>query len=254
MSNIEEKPLEFEPFEKKTNIFSKLGKMTKTLLLIALALILIIYIPQFHLDEIKLNGNIYIEVDDLLRITNIKRGDHIFTIDTDDMENRLKKDLRIEDAKVKRLFPNGLFITLKERIPIATISCEYGYLDLDAGCLVLDAYQKEKKSKRTVDIKGKTAQGLYIGDKVNDDMLQNVLIFLQAIESTERKKISKIIINSDSDIRAYTYNNIEIRLGAPERMAEKATQVEGFLIEFSQPHKPVEYVDFCYKSPFIKFK
>lgn len=251
---IEEQPLIFEAEPSKSGFLSKLWKGIKILLIIAALLSFVIYLPLFRLEEIRIKGSAYINENDVCHISGICKGQHILSIKPEKITESLLKDLRIEEAKVERIFPNGLEIKIKERTPVACVACEYGFLDIDGNGIVLDAYRTPKGRTGVVTVSGVKLTDLYVGDKVKEDSFRGMMLFLRSINEEQRTQLKELVMNDFSHILLRTVGGVEIRIGKPERFSEKARQTENFLIEFSTSGNQVEYVDFEYKSPFIKFK
>ena len=224
------------------------------LLVSGLILAIAVYFPIFTLQEIKLNGATYITSDDILKVGNIYIGEPLFQLETDSITNRLSQDLRIEEVTVRRSLPQTLEVTVKERKPIATIVCDYGYLDMDRNGKIIDSY-KSLKTMQIPMITGATVHDLYIGDDVDDEMVKKILGFLQKIDDETLNKISEVAIISEDYIVAYTNTNnrsIQIRIGKLERLDEKAHLTEDFLKDLENNPNPIEYIDFNYTAPFIK--
>ena len=214
---------------------------------------LVVYIPFFTLREIKLIGATYIKPDDILKIASIYYGEPLFQLETDEVTKRLMNDLRIEEVTVKRELPHTLEVSIKERKPVATVLCDYGYLDLDRNGKVIDSY-KTLKIMPIPMITGALVKDLYIGDDVTDDMVKKILFFLQQLSEASLNKLSEIAITGPDYVVAYTNTSkaVQIRLGKLERLEEKARLTEDFLQDIEMnPHR-VEYVDFNYTAPFIK--
>ena len=223
------------------------------LILTAVIISVFVYTPFFTLRDIKLIGATYLTKDDIIKIGNVYYGEPLFQLETDDITKRLINDLRIEEVTVKRDLPNTLEVTLKERKPVATIACDYGFLDLDRNGTVIDSY-KNLKSMPIPVIAGAVAKDLYIGDTVTDEMVQKILFFLQQLNETSLNKLSEIAITGPDYVVAYTNMSraVQIRIGKLERLEEKARLTEDFLQDLElNPHR-VEYVDFNYTAPFIK--
>ncbi len=223
------------------------------LLITAFLIGLFVYVPFFTLREVKLVGATYISREDILKIANIYYGEPLFELETDEVTKRLLNDLRIEEVTVKRELPFTLEVNIKERIPVATVNCDYGYLDLDRNGKVIDSY-KTLKIMQIPMITGALVKDLYIGDDVKDEMVKKILFFLQQMNETSLNKISEIAIVGPEYVVAYTNTSkaVQIRLGKLERLEDKARLTEDFLQDLElNPHR-VEYVDFNYTAPFIK--
>ena len=213
-----------------------------------------VYLPFMTLTNINLVGATYLTTDDILKVGNIYIGEPMFELETDQISTRLSKDLRIEEVTVRRNLPHTLDVTIKERKPVATITCDYGYLDLDGHGKIIDSYKNLKVMKIPM-ITGATVQDKYIGDEVDDKLVQEILKFLQKINEEALNKISEVAIISEDYIVAYTNTNnrsIQIRIGKLERLDEKAHLTEDFLKDLENNPNPIEYIDFNYTAPFIK--
>lgn len=224
------------------------------LLISGLILAFVVYVPIFSLQEIKLNGATYITQDDILKVGNIYIGEPLFQLETDSITSRLSQDLRIEEVTVRRSLPNSLEVTIKERKPIATIVCDYGYLDMDKNGKIIDSYKNLKKMQIPM-ITGASVRDLYIGDDVTDELVKKILSFLQKLDDESLNKLSEVAIISEDYIVAYTNTgekSIQIRIGKLERLDDKARLTADFLKDLETNPNPIEYVDFNYTAPFIK--
>lgn len=212
-----------------------------------------VYVPFFTLNEIKLDGAKYLTQEDILRIGDIYMGEQLFRLETDVVQSRLSKDLRIEEVSVRRKLPHTLEIKIKERRPLATIACNYGYLDLDTNGIVIDSY-KTIKTMQIPMITGATVQDLYIGDEIDDELVKKILDFLKRLNEDTLNRLSEIAIVEADYIVMYsaTERPVQIRIGKLERLDEKARLTEDFLRDLETNPHPVEYVDFNYTAPFIK--
>ncbi len=223
------------------------------LLIVGAILGFFVYVPFFTLKEVRLIGAEKITVEDILKIGDIYIGEPIFELATDNVTSRLSKDLRIESVTVRRIVPNTLEVTIKERKPLATIVCDYGYLDLDKNGKIIDSYKNLREMKIPM-ITGAQVKDKYIGDDIDDDFVKKILEFLQKLDSASLNKLSEVAIVAADYIVAYTDTEraVQIRIGKLERMDEKAHLVDDFLRDLdTNPHE-VEYVDFNYTAPFIK--
>ena len=231
----------------------RLAKGIIRLFATAAVLLLLVYTPIFTLREVKLIGATYLTPDDILRVGEIYYGEPLFKLETDSITNRLRNDLRVEEVTVRRSLPSTLEVEVVERKPIATISCDYGYLDLDRNGKVIDSY-KDLKGMPIPMITGAQVSDLYIGDDIEDEMVKKILYYLQQMDDESLNKISEVAIVEADYVVAYTdmARAVQIRIGKLERLEEKARLTETFLKDLETNPHPVEYVDFNYTAPFIK--
>ena len=138
-------------------------------------------------------------------------------------------DLRIESAVVRRRLPDRLEIEVVERKPVATVACDYGYLDLDRSGTVIAAYRALHSVPIPL-ITGMEVKGLYLGDEVTDENVKKVLYFLYQIAAEALNQISE------------------------DRLDEKAVLTADFVKSLKTSRHAIDYVDFSYEAPFIKLK
>lgn len=233
--------------------FGRLFRGIIFLFVSAMVLSFFVYVPFFTLENIKLVGAKYLTQEDIMRIGEIYLGEPLFKLETDQVQSRLSKDLRIEEVTVKRNLPHTLEVTIKERRPIATVACNYGYLDIDHDGTVLDSYKSLKMMKIPM-INGVRVRDLYIGDKVDDELIKKILDFLQRLDEETLNGISEVAFVEEDYVVMYTATEraVQIRIGKLERLDEKARLTEDFLRDLETNPHPVEYVDFNYTAPFIK--
>ena len=233
--------------------FGRVFKGLVFLIVSATVLGFFVYVPFFTLNEIRLVGAQYLTEEDIIKVGDIYMGEQLFRLETDVVQSRLAKDLRIEEVSVRRKLPHTLEVTIKERRPLATVMCDYGYLDLDRNGVVIDSY-KSLKTMQIPMITGAQARDLYIGDTVENEQVKKILDFLQRLDEETLNRLSEIAIVEADYIVMYsaTARPVQIRIGRLERLDEKAHLTEDFLRDLeTNPHK-IEYVDFNYTTPFIK--
>ena len=229
----------------------RLGLGARFLLVCGAIIAIIVYLPIFVLRDLHVEGNVYLTKEDLRQIAGVYYGEPLYKLETDSVTHNLMNDLRIEEATVRRIFPDGLTITIRERTPVATVSCEYGYLDLDRQGKVIDCYKTLKHIPIPM-VTGITLRDMYIGDDNKDETLRQIIYFLQLLNEESLNQISEVAVVSADYLVAYTTQSVQIRLGKLERLEEKARLTEGFLRDLEQNPLPIEYVDFNYKAPFLK--
>lgn len=243
-----------EPQQEKRRVFSKqAAAMLIGMVVLVVFAVAIVYSPFFIVKSVIIKGNQYVSEQEIRQVAGIKGQENMFLLTTSLMQQRLNKDLRIEQATVRRSFPSTLEVTVTERVPVATIACNYGFLDLGQTGVVLNAYRKFK-TMQVPAITGVTLDDLYIGDQVENITVQKALEFLSYLDEESRRQLSEVNVAEPEHITAYTTGGVQIRLGTTERMAEKAKNTQNFLADLKSMKYPIEYIDFNYSAPFVKFK
>ena len=217
----------------------------------AAVIAVLIYSPLFTFQQLIVRGNVRLNEAELCEIARIHYGERLFEVKTDDITTNLLHDLRIESAIVRRQLPNKIEMEIVERVPVATVACDYGYLDFDRQGKVIASYRTLKGADIPI-ITGVRLRDLYIGDDNNNAQITYVIAFLAKIDPTDIGQISEVNITVPSAVVAYTKSALPIRLGQLEHISEKAGLTQDFLQDQKTTRHTVEYVDFSYDAPFIK--
>ena len=219
------------------------GSMTALLLgLVAVLVVLACAVsPIFVLRTINIHGNQYVQDEEIIRIAGIRQGENLFQLQTDEIRSNLTKDLRIDQAVVQRVFPSQLDITVSERLPVAMLPCDYGYVESGADGIILEAHRSLMDMPVPL-ITGVSAGGLFAGDVINDASICKVLSFLAQLPPESIKYLSEVNISNPEDVSIYA-GSVQIRLGKLEDLGNKIEVTRSVLKELQQARYPIEYVD-----------
>lgn len=222
-------------------------------LVILIAAFLFINSTYFSVGSVVVQGNKYMQVDDVYRAAGIPEKINIFRLDTSEIRQRLLRDLRVEEVNVSRRFPATIVISVQERQPLAFATSAYGFVQLDKQGVVLAAFKNIKQVNVPI-ITGIRLGNIFVGDRVETVPVKNVLAFLAALDEPTVNQLSEVHIKPNGDIVAYTINSITLRLGNSERLAEKAKLTHDIILDIGDRKNAVEYIDLTYASPYIKFR
>ena len=213
----------------------------------------IVYSPLFTLQRVQLKGNTYLTEADILTSGRLYKGEPFFQFETNEVTQNLLCDLRIETAVVRRRLPDTLEVEITERMPVATVACDYGYLDFDRRGKVIGSYKYLRKMPIPM-ITGVKMHDMYIGDDNKDQRVAKVLVLLSKLSSEELNSLSEVSVADPEAVTAYTNQSVQIRLGNFDRWDEKAEQTQEFLHNLPNSRHQIEFVDFRYTAPFIRLK
>ena len=165
------------------------------LLSIAAIIAALIYSPLFTFQQLVVRGNVHLDEAELCEIARIQYGQRLFELKTDAMTTNLLHDLRIESAVVRRQLPNKIEMDIVERIPVATVACDYGYLDFDRQGKVIASYRALKGAEIPI-VTGVRLRDLYIGDDNDNAQVAKVITFLGKIDPADIGQISEVNITA----------------------------------------------------------
>ena len=219
--------------------------------LVGLSVAAVAYLPIFKLETISVAGNSYVSTEDICRIAGVYKGQHMFQVETGAASQKLKKDLRIEQASVRRVLPNGIVIEVEERRPVACVAWDFGFLELDRAGVALNAYPKRHMHTLPL-LTGVEAHDIYIGDSVSDPQALLALEYLSALGKNELAQIFEVNLENPEYVVAYTTNASEIRIGVLDNLEKKAEFTRSFLEELRTTKKHIPFLDIRFSQPFIQ--
>jgi len=223
------------------------------LLVMLIAGFLFLNSPYFTVGQISVEGNKYIAVEEIHRIAGIPEPVNIFRLNTADIKDNLKNDLRVTDVDVTRKFPSTIVISVKERQPLVYVASGYGFFEVDKQGVILAALKNLKQINVPM-VTGLRLESGYVGDTVSNPEIKPVLEYLSNLDPTTLNQISEVNIKYPESIIAYTVSSAQIRIGKNERISDKARLTNEILREINGKNAALEYIDLNFSSPFIKFK
>ncbi len=222
-------------------------------LAVLIAFFLFINSSYFTVGTVFVEGNKYVTVEEVLKIAGVPERVNIFRLRAPEIKDRLLNDLRVAEVEVARSFPASITIRIKERQPLAFVTSQYGFVEIDRQGIVMAAFKNLKQVKVPV-ITGVRLGNVYVGDQVNNPGLSNVLAYLAALDEEALNQLSEVNIKSSDELMAYTVNSVQIRVGDSQRLTEKAKLTGEILQEIAAKNMAVQYIDLNYTSPIIKLR
>lgn len=78
--------------------------------------------PMALLTEITIAGNVKLAREEILAITGLEPGQHLWRLNLTENRDKLFTSPWVEEVQISRVFPNSLAITLQERVGVAIIT------------------------------------------------------------------------------------------------------------------------------------
>lgn len=139
---------------KEVKVDNKLKRKKRiTILIITILLLSILFIVLltqttfFHVKNIEVNGNFSIEKDKVLTALGINKGENIFRLSIDDIEDNLLRHPYIKQVKIDRKFPNKVMINLVERKETLVYEMNDTYIIMDNEGYVLNILSEFKNNE-----------------------------------------------------------------------------------------------------------
>ena len=218
------------------------------------------YIFAFHSDYFLLEEVQITDVDEKLRRELISLAGvepekqlNVLQLRTDQLERKMRQHPRIKDIKVRKRLPGVLSIRVKERQPIAIVSCKEIYL-IDSERIVLGVLQPEKTEAYNLPfITGISAPEISLGKPITSPALKKVvqtLLYLEQANLSLSYRFSEFSISPDEEITAILRGGLEVRFGQ-EPPLKRMASLETFLKDRDHPAKAIEYVDLRFNRQIV---
>lgn len=219
---------------------SRWKKAIIAILLIAIAVVLVLLLPQFRLREIAVEGLVKIDKDEVIKSSSIEDGQHLFSGLGGDPEHwyqlryaKIEQEILdsfpvIESVSVSMHFPAALKISVVERTEIAYISIPDGCAIIDKNAVVMriDRHPPELIPL----IEGITASSLVPGRKLSVDVpdaLNSAITLMGAIIDADKDARADIkILNLVKSIRPLSGRQLYLSVRMPDTGRELVVLAE----------------------------
>lgn len=198
----------------------------------------------FRVDEVDVVGNTRLSPGQTVALSDIQYGVNTFGLDLDMIGHKIEENPWILTAKVQRIFPRKVLITLAEREPVAIINLGYlYYLDargeifkvLDAGDSldypVITGFDYEKAQQH---------------DPGYAEKLETIVTLIEELKkrsSVNLEQVSEIHQNREGGLTLFTMQNgVEIRLGWKD-FGKKLDRLEHIYAKLQPKLNILDYID-----------
>jgi cell division protein FtsQ len=231
--------------------------LTKIILLFACFYVIFLsykfvnYSPYFNIDEVAMVGNKRISNEALNTWIGTIVGRNIFQLNLDEISQRLTEHPWVQSASVGRVFPQAIYIELKERTPFAKIQLENIYVMDNYGVLLGTEVDSQNKLPTITGIKIKNAK---LGENIVDQEIIDGLKMMHSLNQLsmfEEKNIENVHISSRSRMIFSTHNQdtkIHIR---PEIAQESFKNLVLALDAIQKNGQDLSYIDLSFKNKII---
>ena len=198
----------------------------------------------FTISSIEVKGNETVSADRICSLSGFVTGENLFSVSKDDAELWLKIEPCIKEAKVKRCWPNRVEIMVIERQAVAQCSLETAIIEIDASGRVLRRYSTVERMDLPlvsgVDLHG---SGTVPGSILDTENIRDALDVLTQIPE-DAGNIGEINVADPQDIKIYTIEGVEIRIGDSNDFAEKYLLYTNILKDLDKnSQRIVQYID-----------
>ena len=207
--------------------------------------------PRFNVNEMNLIGHKLLSIEELNSWIGPVIGENIFQLELDKISQRLVEHPWVRSASARRVFPQGIYVELKERIPFAKIQLEQIYVMDNYGILLGTEIEGANQLPTITGIKVQTPK---LGRNVADKEIIGGLKMMHSLNQLamfENNQIDNVHINSRSRITFSTHNRdtkIHVR---PEIAQEGFKNLVLALDAIEKKGQGLSYIDLSFKNKIV---
>ncbi len=183
-----------------------------------LAIVIVLYTALnsrvFISENIKIDGNKYVESDYIIKMLDINNKKNIFRYNIKDMKKSLLRNKYIDEVEIKRSLPNTLKINIVEKEIVANLYNEEVYCYIDKEGNFIDKIDEDNKDNKVIivniDYNLTDLQEIKFKNEENRKRLLYLLEY-KKIDNIDMTKDDSIKINTNDDINILLNNDEEIK-------------------------------------------
>lgn len=178
-----------------------------------------------RLRVVEVGGNHKISKEEVAEVSGLVPGTHLLRLSTHEVADRVESLAWIRDARVERIVPSKVRITITERAPVARVSlAAANYLADEEGVIL------EEGSEAPVVIVGLPLERLNPGDRITLAQYRHALSVANQLDPPIRERLARIRAATVDGIVLELGDGTTILYGAAEGISEKNFAI-GALIE-----------------------
>jgi cell division protein FtsQ len=212
------------PHEHERNSRQNMLLMLMAMLGLA-AIAVVIGLNVFRIRNIDVKGNDTVSAQSIIALSGISVGENIFKANLPQARRNIESDPLLEVLGISRVFPDGISIEIRQRIPHGAIAYLGSYVIIDEKGFVLDVRDSLPAGQYPlvtgIEIqpseKGKPLAGV---DGVQLKTMYDLLTALY--DNKAMQYVSEANLGNGGDIRLLTGEGMVIDLGKPTDLDRKA--------------------------------
>lgn len=239
-------------------------KIKRIAFLVALALavicagIVLVMSVFFKIETITVKGDKVYSQKEVITQSGIETGDNLFTVNVDDLNEKLTKSLPyIDKVTVERELPDTLIITVKSTREVAALQTQTGFILLDCNGKVLDNDASMLRESVAL-VSGVSAKDVTEGETVvlsNESITEDFITLLKGINESGTTLLTGIDYTKSGEFELRYDDRITIKPGSVDNISVKlkramaAIEKENEINSYSEGVLDLKTEPYAYFSP-----
>jgi len=205
-----------------------------------------------NIEEVVIKGNDYLSEDEIFSKSQIKLGENIFKLDLKKSIDSLEQEPRIKEVEIKRVIPNKIIISLKERKAAAIVHIGEEYFTSSKEGIILSKIDRSEEGFGLPLVLGLEIDKIKIGEIIDRPEFRAALESINSAEVILPKKFCQVKILSPDDFMICNKDDtLKVRVNRPEVIINKENLLREALEKIEREKLLVEYIDIRFKDSLI---
>jgi cell division protein FtsQ len=202
----------------------------------------------FNLDLIEISGDSNLTLNDITQLTPLYLGTNIFKINTEKLENNIKKDLTLSQVRVMRKLPDKIKIILQRKKPALLVNLDQLYgLTLEKEIIPL----KDINRKWDIPIlSGVHLKSINFYREVNVPEINKAVDLYRAVQEVDSKfldRISELDLSNRHNLVLYLLpSGVRVMLGSGDYKRRIARLMA--ILKMEDDYKKLSWVDLRFEN------
>ena len=205
-----------------------------------------------NIKEVIIKGNDYLSEEEIFYKSGIKFGENIFKLDLKKSLDSLKQEPRIKEIEIKRVIPNKIIISLKERKAAAIVHIGEEYYFSTKEGMVLSKIDRPEEGFVLPLLSGLEIDEIKIGEIIDKPEFRTALESINSAEVILPKRFCRVEILSPDDFMICNKDDtLKVRVNRPEVIINKENLLREALEKIEREKLLVEYIDIRFKDSLV---
>ncbi|MBA7517192.1 Cell division protein FtsQ [subsurface metagenome] len=204
------------------------------------------------IEEVIINGNDYLSEDEIFSKSQIILGENIFKLDLKKSIDSLEQEPRIKEVEIKRIIPNKIIISLKERKAAAIVYIGEEYFSSTKEGIILSKIDRPEGELGLPLVLGLEIDKIKLGGIIDKPEFRAALESINSLEVILPKKFYQVQILSPNDFMICNNDDtLKIRVNRSEVIINKENLLREALENIEKEKLLVEYIDIRFKDSLV---
>ena len=205
-----------------------------------------------NIEEVIIKGNDCLSEDEILCSSKVKLGENIFKLDLKKSKDSLMQEPWIKEVEIKRVIPDKIIISIKERKPAAIIHIGEEYFSSTKEGIVLSKIDSPEEKFSLPLVLGLEIDEIKIGEIIDKPEFRTALESTNSVEVILPNKFCRVEILSPDDFMICNKDDsLKVRMNGPEGIINKENLLREALEKIEREKLLVEYIDIRFKDSLV---